>query len=98
MWPGFGENIRVLEWIFGRTNGVDNAVESAIGYLPSDGAIQLDGLDQAVNMKALFDLPKDFWQKETEAIEKYFDEQVNADLPSGIAEELANLKNRVNSM
>lgn len=98
LWPGFGENIRVLEWIFQRTNGADNAVKSPIGYIPSDGALNLDGLAGDVNMKELFELPKEFWQKETDEIETYFDEQVNTDLPTDISAQLGNLRDRINSM
>ena len=44
MWPGYGDNSRVLAWIFDRCNGVDNAVETPIGYMPKEGAINTDGL------------------------------------------------------
>ena len=45
MWPGFCENMRVLEWIVGRCKGEVGAVETAIGYLPLSGDLNLDGLD-----------------------------------------------------
>src|SRR5207237_7840870 len=45
LWPGFGENSRVLEWVFERVNGGGDAVETPIGYVPAPGAIPSDGLD-----------------------------------------------------
>ena len=45
LWPGYGENSRVLDWIFGRCEGTAEAVESPIGYLPAPGAIETEGLD-----------------------------------------------------
>ena len=44
LWPGYGDNIRVLKWIFERTEGADNAVETAIGYVPQEGSIDIAGL------------------------------------------------------
>src|SRR5919112_6191769 len=45
LWPGYGENSRVLAWVFGRVAGTADAPETPIGYLPADGAIPTDGLD-----------------------------------------------------
>lgn len=102
MWPGFGENSRVLEWIFNRTtvnNGdLTNAQESPIGLLPSPDAINLNGLNEEVDMDGLFSLPKEFWSQEVEAIATYFDEQVPDDLPQEIADELSSLKERIEKM
>uniref|UniRef100_UPI001939D600 phosphoenolpyruvate carboxykinase, cytosolic [GTP]-like isoform X1 n=1 Tax=Styela clava TaxID=7725 RepID=UPI001939D600 len=98
MWPGFGENIRVLEWIFGRVSGTEEARKSPIGYLPTENGIDLTDLDEPVDMKGLFDLPKDFWQQEVAEIKKYFDEQVNKDLPPKISNQLEALKKRIDSM
>uniref|UniRef100_UPI000180C5F8 phosphoenolpyruvate carboxykinase, cytosolic [GTP] isoform X1 n=1 Tax=Ciona intestinalis TaxID=7719 RepID=UPI000180C5F8 len=96
MWPGFGENSRVLEWIFKRTSSEGNNLvrESPIGYLPTPDAINTSGLGE-VDMNGLFSIPKDFWLDETEAIRKYFDDQVNDDLPPKVAQELSDLKSRV---
>ncbi|XP_076809533.1 phosphoenolpyruvate carboxykinase, cytosolic [GTP]-like isoform X1 [Clavelina lepadiformis] len=100
MWPGFGENSRVLEWIFKRTDSKDHsfASESAIGLLPSQDSISLQGLNEAVDMEGLFHLPREFWLEEVDAIRKYFDEQVNDDLPQEVAKELTNLEARVKKM
>lgn len=98
MWPGFGENSRVLDWIFRRVNGEDCAVQSAIGNLPRKGSLNLEGLQEDVDMDALFSIPKEYWQKEVKDIGKYFDEQVHEDLPPEIMKELRSLEARVNSM
>lgn len=95
LWPGFGENSRVLDWIFRRLDGEDVAQRSAIGYIPKFEAFNLNGLRESVDMKELFNLPKDFWQQEVKEIRKYFEEQVNSDLPNEIAEELKKLEERI---
>uniref|UniRef100_T1J481 Phosphoenolpyruvate carboxykinase [GTP] n=1 Tax=Strigamia maritima TaxID=126957 RepID=T1J481_STRMM len=97
LWPGFGENSRVLDWICRRCDGEDVAQESPIGFIPKPNTINLDGL-QKVNMDELFRIPKDFWLNEANDIEKYFDEQVNADLPAPVAQQLASLKQRIEKM
>ena len=64
LWPGFGENIRVLDWIFRRCDGEDIAIKSPIGYLPSENSIRLDCLEKKVDMGELFSTPKTFWKDE----------------------------------
>ena len=54
LWPGFGENSRVLEWVFRRCEGTAEAVETPIGLLPAEGAINTDGLD--VSPEAMHEL------------------------------------------
>ncbi|XP_048753018.2 phosphoenolpyruvate carboxykinase, cytosolic [GTP]-like isoform X1 [Ostrea edulis] len=98
IWPGFGENSRVLDWIFRRVNGEDCVVPSAIGNLPKKGSLNLDGLKDDVDMDALFSIPKEYWQQEVRDIGKYFDEQVHEDLPPEIMKELRGLEARVNTM
>ncbi|XP_076112411.1 phosphoenolpyruvate carboxykinase, cytosolic [GTP]-like isoform X2 [Mytilus galloprovincialis] len=98
MWPGFGENSRVLDWIFRRTNGEDCAQKSAVGMVPTPGSINLEGLTEKVDMEGLFSLPKEMWQQEVVDVRKYFDQQVAEDLPPEIMEELHNLEKRVDSM
>jgi phosphoenolpyruvate carboxykinase (GTP) len=95
MWPGFGENSRVLDWICRRIDGEDSAVKTPIGYVPKEDALNLAGLKEEVDMKGLFDLPKDFWLQEVEEIRTYFEEQVNKDLPDAMWQELEQLKERV---
>jgi len=98
IWPGFGENVRVLDWILQRVDGRNVAMESAVGLIPSPGALNVNDLEDEVNMKELFSLPKEFWQQEVKDIRKYFDEQVGDDLPNEIMDELKKLEKRVEKM
>lgn len=95
IWPGFGENARVLDWICRRVDGEDIAEKSIIGYLPKPNSLVMDGLEGRVDMDALFDLPKEFWEQEVKDIRKYLEEQVNEDVPDEIWEELEKLNTRV---
>lgn len=97
LWPGFGENSRVLEWMFNRINGEDSARLTPIGYMPKEDALNLKGLG-SINVQELFALSKEFWEKEVDDIEKYLEEQVNADLPCEIMQEILGLKQRISHM
>lgn len=98
LWPGFGENCRVLDWVARRVDGEDCAVETAIGFLPKPGSINTEGLPSGLNMDELFRLPKDFWLEEVEAIGRFYDEQLPEDLPNEMREQLNGLRERVNNM
>ncbi|NP_001079946.1 phosphoenolpyruvate carboxykinase 1 S homeolog [Xenopus laevis] len=97
LWPGYGENIRVLEWMFKRINGEDCAKETPIGFIPAEGALNLKGLGD-VNMEELFEISKEFWEEEVKDIKKYLDDQVNADLPYEIERELSSLVERLKQL
>ncbi|NWR28359.1 PCKGC protein, partial [Tachuris rubrigastra] len=97
LWPGFGENSRVLEWMFNRIEGKASAKPTAIGYIPTDSALNLKGLEN-VNLTELFDISKEFWEKEVEEIKQYFEVQVNADLPYEIERELLALEMRIKQL
>lgn len=74
IWPGFGENFRVLKWIIDRCDGTEskNAYESEIGYLPKE--IDFDGLELSDAAKAeLFKVDKGLWQEELREIQKFYD-------------------------
>ena len=74
LWPGFGENLRVLRWIIERCEGRVGAIETAIGYLPKSGDIdtaQLDISDET--MQALTSIDKTQWLEEMSAIGEYLD-------------------------
>ncbi|XP_018772941.2 phosphoenolpyruvate carboxykinase, cytosolic [GTP] [Serinus canaria] len=97
LWPGFGENSRVLEWMFNRIEGKASAKPTAIGYIPTDAALNLKGLED-INLTELFDISKEFWEKEVEEIKQYFEVQVNADLPYEIERELLALEMRIKQL
>ncbi|MBJ6983536.1 phosphoenolpyruvate carboxykinase (GTP) [Luteimonas sp. MC1750] len=83
MWPGFGDNLRVLEWIIGRVEGGAAAVETPIGHLPTHDALRRDGLelDDAV-MQELLRVDEAGWQAESAEVAAYLDELgVPADSP-----------------
>jgi len=73
MWPGFGENSRVLKWVFERCAGTAEAVETAIGYMPTLDAIDFDGLDMAEeDIANLMRVDVDGWLAELPGIEEYY--------------------------
>lgn len=95
LWPGFGENSRVLKWIFERTSGVDHAVKSPIGYLPKENAIDLQGLQLSSNaMQQLLEVDPAQWLQEVEENRQYFT-LFGQHLPSELQEELNHLKQRL---
>ncbi|XP_015335411.1 phosphoenolpyruvate carboxykinase, cytosolic [GTP] isoform X1 [Marmota marmota marmota] len=97
LWPGFGENSRVLEWMFNRINGEDSTQLTPIGYIPKKDALNLQGLGD-IDLEELFDISKEFWEKEVEDIERYLEDQVNADLPYEIIRQVLALKQRISQM
>ena len=75
MWPGFGDNLRVLEWIIGRVSGEAAATESRIGHLPTFEAIRRDGLDiEDGTMRELLRVDEPGWQAEAVEVAAYLDE------------------------
>jgi phosphoenolpyruvate carboxykinase (GTP) len=97
LWPGFGENSRVLEWVFERCAGTGAAVETPIGLLPAAGAIPTDGLDvSASDMDELLRVDVDEWRHELPSIEEHY--AVFGDrLPSVLRDELEALRKRLGS-
>ncbi|KAG5666370.1 hypothetical protein PVAND_014401 [Polypedilum vanderplanki] len=98
LWPGYGENSRVLDWILKRIEGEECFDETSIGKVPCSNSIRLDGLKQEVDMKKLFKIDKEFWLKEVKEIQKFYEEQVGNDLPEAVKNELNGLKERVEQM
>jgi len=95
MWPGFGDNSRVLEWVFNRCNGSADAVETPIGNLPTIDGINFDGLDLSESEKAeLLRVEIDGWLSEIPLISEYFD-QYGDHLPVVFREELSQLQERL---
>ena len=97
LWPGFGENTRVLKWIVDRAEGNAQGVETAIGILPADGELDLDGLDiPAEDLALLLSVDTEIWKQEAGMIPEYF-AQFGEHLPKALAEEHAKLVDRLNS-
>jgi phosphoenolpyruvate carboxykinase (GTP) len=97
IWPGFGENARVLAWIFDRCNGVDNCVETAIGNLPKTGSIEApEGFCPDI-MKELITVDKEGWKSEIAAIRKDYYPQYGDRLPKELYAELDIIEKALNS-
>jgi phosphoenolpyruvate carboxykinase (GTP) len=91
LWPGFGDNIRVLAWVFGRAAGTADAVKSPIGYLPAPGSIDLSNLDVSdADIAELLRLDPAQWLAEVENIAGYF-KQFDR-LPEALGEQLERLR------
>ena len=96
IWPGFGDNMRVLMWILARCEGKADAVESAIGYLPRPEDICIEGLRDVTidTIKELLKVDVDSWLCDVENI-KIFYKQIGERVPSELYEELKALENRL---
>ena len=95
MWPGFGENSRVLEWVFNRCEGTAEAVETPIGNLPTLDALNFDGLDLDDAARAqLLRVEVDGWLNEIPLINEYFD-QYGDRVPQAFRDEVKQLQERL---
>jgi phosphoenolpyruvate carboxykinase (GTP) len=95
LWPGFGENSRVLEWIFERTAGRGDAEETAIGYVPTASAINVEGLNvTAADMAELLTVHNDEWRHEVPRIKEHY-AQFNERLPDKLAAFVDDLEARL---
>jgi phosphoenolpyruvate carboxykinase (GTP) len=95
MWPGFGENSRVLEWIFERCANRGAAVETPIGMLPAPGALDISGLDlDDADIAELLHVDEDEWRRELPDIERHF-AQFGDDLPQQLHDQLQALRQRL---
>jgi len=97
MWPGFGENSRVLEWIARRVDDEAHATIGAVGLVPSQGSLNVEGLDLTDEVMAkLFDVNEKLWLDECDLTEEFFD-QFGDRLPSELTTELADLRGRLSA-
>ena len=88
LWPGFGENSRVLKWVFERVDGRADAVRTPIGLLPGDGALDTKGLDiDASDLKVLLDVDTAGWKEAVPQIRDHF-AQFGPKLPSKLTVQL----------
>lgn len=95
LWPGYGDNIRVLKWIFERLDGADNAMETAIGLVPKPGSIYLEGIESvSENMEELLRVDKDEWLTETDLIATHY-EMFGDKLPEELRKQFEELKERL---
>ena len=95
LWPGFGENSRVLEWVIRRVEGKADAVKTALGLAPAPGALKLDGLAVSdEQLLELFAINPQTWEAEADLTEEYF-AQFGDHLPEAMADELAQLRARL---
>jgi phosphoenolpyruvate carboxykinase (GTP) len=94
LWPGFGDNSRVLKWVLERIAGGGESVETPIGNVPALGSIDTEGIDiDDDTMNALLDVDADAWRAEIPLIEKHF-QFVGERLPDELKDELKNLEKR----
>ena len=92
IWPGFGDNMRVLNWIIDRCEGKADATETAIGYVPKPEDIDLTDLDMDMaTLKDILTVDKDIWTKEAEEIEEHY-KKFGDKLPKELRAQLDTLK------
>ena len=95
IWPGFGDNLRVLEWILKRCEGKVDAVETPIGFVPHAEDINIEGLEISLDtLKGLLDVDRDLWKSETEGITEFYAKFGNK-LPAELRHQLDALKARL---
>lgn len=96
IWPGFGDNMRVLDWILKRCEETVDADETAIGYVPKPEDINLEGCGvDKETLKGLLNVDTETWKKEAEGIKEFY-KKFGDKLPKELNEELASLESRLN--
>jgi phosphoenolpyruvate carboxykinase (GTP) len=95
LWPGYGENSRVLKWVIERVNGEGEAVDTPIGRVPAVGAIDTSGLDiDDATMAKILDVDADAWRAEIPQLEGHYD-FIGERLPAELRDELRELEKRL---
>ncbi len=96
IWPGFGDNMRVLDWIIKRCEGKADANETPIGFVPKAEDINLEGLDFSVEqLKDILSVDKELWKTETQGIEEFYG-KFGDKLPQELRNQLNTLKAKLN--
>ena len=96
IWPGFGDNMRVLDWILKRCEETVDADETAIGYVPKPEDINLEGCSvDKETLKGLLNVDTETWKKEAEGIKEFY-KKFGDRLPKELNDELAALESRLN--
>jgi phosphoenolpyruvate carboxykinase (GTP) len=97
LWPGYGENLRVLEWVLNRCAGTTEGQETPIGILPRVGDLNTKGLNVSSEaMKALLAVDPTLWKKEMAEVHTYL-EQYGSRLPAEMLEQLKGTEKRLGS-
>ena len=94
LWPGFGDNMRVLEWIIKRCEGKVDAEETAIGFVPKAEDINLEGIEDEVSedqLKEILSVDNSLWEDEANGIEEFY-AKFGDRLPKALSDELNTLK------
>ena len=95
LWPGFGENSRVLEWVFKRVAGDADAVETPIGFVPTMDSLDVTGVDvSSADMAELLNVDLDEWRAEVPSIRQHF-AQFGERLPAALHAQLDELESRL---
>lgn len=97
IWPGYGDNMRVLDWIIERCEGKADAVETPIGYVPTKTSINTEGIEDEVTPKVMDELlavDKDLWKEEVAGLREFY-KQFGDRLPKAISDELNGLEKRL---
>lgn len=97
LWPGFGDNMRVLDWIIARVEGKADAEETPIGFVPKAEDININGIEDEISLETLrsiLKIDKVQWAKEAEGIEEFY-QKFGDKLPKELHDELEKLKERV---
>lgn len=95
LWPGYGENLRVIEWILDRCRGEGDAVKTPIGYVPTLESLDLTGLDlPRENLAKLFAVNRSDWYEETDSVTSFF-QQFNHRFPRVLWDQLESLRLRL---
>ncbi len=107
MWPGFGDNFRILEWIIKRCEGTVDAVETAIGYVPKAEDINLEGLDYEIceghkfgldDLKSILTVDKDAWLEDFANIKEFYAAKIGDKLPAALQKEYDDQLARLQSL
>ncbi len=97
LWPGFGENSRVLKWILERTENVENFIKTPIGILPEIKKLDTSNLDiKYDNLVKLFEVDAEDWKNEVDSIANYYKELYKDNLPEVLKKQLSNFIHRFN--
>ena len=95
LWPGFGDNLRVIEWVLHRAFGEVEAIENEIGLVPNVEDVNISGLDMsAEDLSELLAVDKELWKKECEGIREFY-AKFGDKLPAKLMEELETLENNL---